>query len=185
MKIKKTLRSSSPSFLDAQSVKHFDIKKAVGIAVVLYVVTFIVGVILTLVTKETLQAQQDAQTTYWLITIIVTVLLTGLANLWYFNGKNITRNVAEGLKLGVIFVISGFVLDMFSLIPALISTKNTQGLFEYYKSPAFYLIALLVVGTTVFVGSRNRTSKPLSNVTKKKSSQDQKIKSTKKTKKNQ
>ena len=135
------------------------LKRAIGIAVVLYIVTFIVGVILTLVAKEALQAQQNAQTTYWLITIVVTVLLTGLASLWYFNGKGITRNVLEGLKLGLTFLITGFVLDMVSLIPAFITTRSTQGLFEYYKNPTFYLIVLLVIGTTVFVGARNQTHK--------------------------
>ncbi|MEK6847061.1 MAG: hypothetical protein AABY16_02750 [Nanoarchaeota archaeon] len=135
------------------------IKRAIGIAVALYIITFVIGVILTLVAKEMLQTQQNAQTTYWLITIVVTILLTSLASLWYFNGKNIIRNIAEGLKLGVTFIISSFVLDLISLIPVLISTGNTQGLFEYYKDPTFYLIALLVLGTAVFIGSRNQSSK--------------------------
>ncbi len=135
-----------------------NIKRVLSIALTLYVANFIVGIILTQITKKMFASIQNASTGYWLITLTVTVLMTGLAGLWYFNGKNVTRNRLEGLKLGIVFVVSNFIIDLLYLIPTMIVMENSEGIFDYYKSTTFYLIGIIVIGTTVFVGSRNQTT---------------------------
>ncbi len=136
-----------------------NIKRGILIALALYVANFIIGVILALITQKMFASMQNASTIYWLTTITITVLMTGLGSLWYFNDKKTTRNIVEGLKLGIIFVIVSFATDMLFLIPTIIATGKSANMFEYYQSTTFYLIRIIVIGTTVFVGSRNPTTK--------------------------
>lgn len=129
-------------------------KRAIGIGIVLYITTFIIGIILTIFSRVNLESPQNIPTTYWIITIVVTVLLTCLASIWYFNKQGTVRNMKEGLKLGVTFVICGFILDLLFFIPAFF-TSGTSLLLEYYSTPSFYITLLLVIVSAVFIGSRN------------------------------
>ena len=130
------------------------LKRAIGIGLVLYAVTFIVGVILTLVGSANFSSPQEIPRIYWLTTIIVTVLLTGLASIWYFKGKNVKRTVKEGFFLGIAFIVLGFIIDILLFIPALLSQNGLQVVIDYYTEPAFYITLVLVLATTIFVGSR-------------------------------
>ncbi len=133
-------------------------KRAIGIAIVLYLTTFIIGIVLTIITRTVLESPQNIPTTYWIITIIVTVFLTSLASLWYFNKEHIARNIKEGLKLGVIFIISGFILDILFFIPTFFTEAGAQILIEYYTTSSFYMTLFLVIATTIFIGSRGEKS---------------------------
>ncbi len=131
-------------------------KRAILIALALYVSTLIVGIILTIFAKVNLQSPQEIPTTYWIITIVVTVLLTSIASIWYFNKKGTIRNTKEGLKLGWTFICVGFILDALFFIPAFFSS-GVKLLFEYYINPSFYITLLLVIATATFIGSRHQT----------------------------
>ena len=133
-----------------------NLKRALGIGLVLYIVTFLIGVILTIIAR-TIQLQ--SQIAYWIITIVVTVLPTSLASLWYFKGKNAQRNSKEGLKLGVMFVIIGLILDLMFFIPILFKSGGAAVIIGYYKEPSFYFTMLLVIVTSIFIGSRNEKEK--------------------------
>ncbi len=151
-----------------------NIKRGILISLALYAANFIMGVILVLATKKILASTQNISTTYWLITITLTVLMTSLASLWYFNGKNVARNIVEGLKLGIIFVSSSFIVDMLFLILTIITTGKFEGMFDYYKSSAFYLIRIIVLGTTIFIGSRNQAHKTIETKNENKSKKNKK-----------
>lgn len=131
-----------------------DLKRGVLIALALYAVTLAIGIIITLVARNSLASPQEIPTTYWLITIITTVILTSLAALWYFTKAK--RNAKEGLNLGITFVIVGFILD---IIFFLTQSNGTQIIKEYYSSLSFYIVLILVVATCVYIGSRNPSSK--------------------------
>ena len=129
-------------------------KRAILIAITLYLVTFIAGLIPAILARTNLASPQQSPTTYWLITIIITVLLTSLASIWYFSKKGIKRNIKEGFKLGATFIITGFIIDMLTLIPLFVTGEGFQFIKEYYTSPSFYIIILLIIISTTFVGSR-------------------------------
>ena len=131
-------------------------KRKILIAIALYVVTFIVGIILTIIAKVNLASPQEIPTTYWIITIVVTVLLTSLASLWYFNKSGVSRNIKEGFNLGITFVIVGLILDLLFFIPTFF-TSGVSLLIEYYSNPSFYITLLLVIASATFIGSRHQT----------------------------
>ena len=132
------------------------IKRAIWVALALYFTTFIIGIILTIIAQISLASPQEIPTTYWIITIVVTILLTSLTSIWYFNKPRISRNIKEGFKLGLTFVIVGFILDLIFFIPLFI-TSGASLLIEYYSTPSFYITLLLVIVSATFIGSRHQT----------------------------
>ena len=128
------------------------IKRGILIGLVLYFASLIINVILTITSKINLGQSQSISTTYWVIIIVTTVILTGLASIWYFNKAN--RNAKEGLKLGITFVIVGFIID---LLFFLTQSGGIQVMKEYYTNLSIYLVLILVVATCIFIGSRNNT----------------------------
>ncbi len=129
-------------------------KRAILAAITLYIVTFIVGLILTIFAKTNFVSPQQSPTTYWLITIIITVLLTSIASIWYFNKPQVKRDIKEGFKLGATFIIIGFIIDMLIFLLSLVAGEGIQIIKEQYTSYSFYIIIILILSSTVFVGSR-------------------------------
>src|SRR3989344_1710288 len=113
------------------------LKRGILIALALYVVTMIIGIIITLLAQVSIESPQNIPTTYWVITIVITIILTSLASLWYFSKAK--RNIIEGLKLGVTFIIVGFVLDLLFFIPLFLKSSGTQIILQYYSTPSFYI----------------------------------------------
>jgi len=141
-----------------------NLKRGILIAISLYVVTMIVGVIIQLITNIILSSPQTAPTTYWVITIITTVTLTSFSSIWYFD--KVKRSVKEGLKLGAIFVITGFVLDVLLFMT---QRNGLELVKEYYSHLSFYSIIILVIATCVFMGSRDsiKLKEEIKHITKK------------------
>lgn len=125
-------------------------KRGILISIALYIATMIVGIILTISANLNLSGQ-SIPTVYWIITIATTVLLTCLASIWYFSKAK--RSPTEGLKLGVTFILVGFVLD---LIFFLTQNNAVEIMKQYYSSISFYLVLAIVIASAVFVGSRNQ-----------------------------
>lgn len=97
---------------------------------------------------------QNIPTIYWIITIITTVLLSCLASIWYFNKAK--RSPKEGLKLGITFIVVGFVLDLLFFF----TQENAAEIMKsYYSSISFYMILALVVASAVYIGSRSHQTK--------------------------
>ena len=143
-------------------------KRAIWISLAFYIATLIIGIILTVIANISLSSPQEIPTTYWIITIVVTVLLTSLASIWYFHKKGVSRNIKEGFKLGLTFVIVGFILDSLFIIPALFTGSGADLLLEYYLTPSFYVILLLVIASATFIGSRSPSKTEIKTVKKKK-----------------
>ncbi|MGV8131245.1 MAG: hypothetical protein ACP5N7_04065 [Candidatus Pacearchaeota archaeon] len=127
-----------------------NLKRGILISLALYASTMVVGIIMTIIANLNMQSTQNIPTTYWIITIITTVLLTCLASIWYF--AKAKRSPKEGLKLGVTFILVGFVLDLIFFF----SQENAaQIMKDYYSSISFYLVLALVVASAFFIGSRS------------------------------
>lgn len=130
-----------------------NLKRGILIALALYAVTLIVGIIITLVTRVSISSPQDIPTTFWIITIVTTVFLTSLASIWYFN--KVKRSTKEGLKLGITFVLTGLVID---IVLFLTQPGGIQLIKEYYSNVSFYIVLVLVVASCVFIGSQNNSN---------------------------
>ncbi len=134
-----------------------NIKRGILIALALYLVNFIIGVISTILAKIYPSFFfQNNPTAYWIITISIPVLLTCMASIGYFNKNGIKRNIKEGLKLGLVFIVTGFIIDLLFFIPVIIS-NGTISLIEFYSRPLYYINLLLIIASSIFIGSRNQT----------------------------
>ncbi|MGV8142042.1 MAG: hypothetical protein ACP5NS_00205 [Candidatus Pacearchaeota archaeon] len=133
-------------------------KRAIWIAVALYFVTLIAGIIITLIAKAILSSPQEIPTTYWIITIVLTVLLTSLASIWYFNKSGTIRNIKEGLKIGFTFVVISLILSLLlEILISIITKTEIQLSIISFKDIASYIPFLLVIASAIYVGSRNPT----------------------------
>ncbi len=132
-----------------------NIKRGILIALALYLANFLVGIIFTILAKKYLFFFQNNPTLYWIITISITVILTCIASIWYFNKKEIKRNIKESLKLGLVFIATGFIIDLLFFIPASISHEAGL-LIEHYSRPFYYINLVLVIISALFIGSRNQ-----------------------------
>ncbi len=130
-----------------------NLKRGILISLALYAATMIIGIIMTIVANINIESPQNIPTTYWIITIITTVLLTCLASIWYFSKAK--RNAKEGLKLGITFILVGFVLDSFFFFT---QDNAVEIMKQYYSSTSFYLILALVIVSAIFIGSRTHHS---------------------------
>ena len=122
-------------------------KRAILIALALYIATFIAGVIFTVLLK-------DSRNYAAITSIIITVLLTGLAGIWYFQGKKVKRNTIEGIKLGVTFILAAWIINFFIFILQTKGVNIFQAIKDYFTQSSTYFSALLVLATTVFIGAR-------------------------------
>ncbi|MEK6909380.1 MAG: hypothetical protein AABX23_04995 [Nanoarchaeota archaeon] len=140
-----------------------NLKRGILISLALYFATLVVGILLTILTKINIASPQNIPTAYWIITIVTTVILTCLASLWYFN--KIKRNIKEGFKLGITFIIVGFILDLLFFF----TQENAINIMkEYYSTPSFYIVLILVIASAVFIGSKTtHNSKEVRQVKKK------------------
>ncbi|MSS74153.1 hypothetical protein EXS72_00735 [Candidatus Pacearchaeota archaeon] len=134
-----------------------DVKRGILIAVAFYIVTLITGIILTTIMLLSFDSPQNLQNISYISTIAITVLLTSFASVWYFKKVGIQRNLNEGLKLGLTFILVGIVLDLLQIIIALILDKNIQGMSEYYKTFTAYIPWILVLISATFIGSRGKS----------------------------
>lgn len=134
-------------------------KRAILISIALYISTFIIGVVLALAGNVNFTTPGAIPTYYWVVSLITTVGLAGIASVWYFNSQKTRRNTKEGFLLGIMFIIMGFILDMVFFLPAVFTGTPFLTLLEYYAQPIFYFTLILVICTTTLIGSRGEPEK--------------------------
>lgn len=90
------------------------VKRAVLFGAILWVVIFFEVSILMFGFNLT------AGTTYYIIHYVLLILLAGIVSALYFNSKTTKKGFAEGLKAGILFAITGIILDAIITIPLFI-----------------------------------------------------------------
>src|SRR5690606_15975612 len=80
--------------------------------------------------------------------LILTIALGVIFALWYFRDKKVTDNAREGLYLGLVLVVLGFILDV--IVFAVQGQINN--LLAYYTAPGFLVGLILFLITTTLVG---------------------------------
>ena len=129
-----------------------DLKRAIWISVLLYVATFIMGIIVALVVGTDLTGEESISTTHWILSILVSVVIAALFSLWYFRGKKAKASAKEGFYLGITFLAVGIIFDALFIIPYLF-VGGASGVLSYYSDIWFYISVILVVLTPVIIGS--------------------------------
>jgi hypothetical protein len=124
------------------------LKRAIGIGVVTYIVSFIFGIVTALLMGIDLSNAEAAPQSVWVIGIFGTVVIVSLSAFWYF--KKVKANLKEGFKLGLVFVIVSFLIEFLLVIPYIITSGSPASMIEYYSNPLLWLsIALLIVSASL------------------------------------
>lgn len=128
-----------------------NIKRGITAGIILWVLIFFEVSILMFGFKLT------AGITYYTIHYIVLAVLTYIAVLFYFRGKKIKRNAREGLKLGIVMLITGIILDAIITLPLWIIPQG--GSYSSFFSD-LYLIAGFaeIVIIAIILGSVKKSS---------------------------
>ena len=129
-------------------------KRAWGIAVVLYIATFIIGIVTGMILGTDFTGETSIPLSHWIISIILSILITGIFSIWYFKGKKVKVSAKEGLKLGLIYLAVGVLFDLLFLTTFSLSGQDISAIASYYADPLFYVSVVLVVLTPVFIGYR-------------------------------
>lgn len=130
------------------------LKRAVWISVLLYVSTFIVGVLIAVALDTDLSGIESIPVGHWVLSIALSAILSGLFSYWYFNGKKIKAGAKQGLFLGLTFFVVGLVLDAIILLMFFAFVGGGSELLAYYADPFFYISILVIILTPVVVGAK-------------------------------
>jgi peptidoglycan/LPS O-acetylase OafA/YrhL len=129
-------------------------KRAIGIGIVAYLVSFVIGISIAVVVGVDFETATEAPTIVWIIGLIAQLIVGLLFAWWYFSAKKIKKyGPKQGFLLGTVFVAVGFIIDAFFIIPSIILTEGATDILKYYTNPLFWVSILLLLLSTMFVGS--------------------------------
>ncbi len=118
-------------------------KRALGIGVAFYAVSFVVGLVITALSGYSPENPQ-IPATLWVAGIISSAVLAVFMTHWYFTKE--TPTAKKGIYLGLIFVALGFVFDMLFLIPVIVFSEYAGDFFSYYLEPFFWITVIVILG---------------------------------------
>lgn len=127
-------------------------KRAIGIGLLTYIATFIVGMIAAMTLGLDLTSTDAPPPEMFYISAVAAVVIAALFSVWYFKGKNVEVNAQQGLKFGVTLIIIGFIMDFLTFIPYVTSGGSYSDLLTYYANPIFLVTLLLILATPAAVG---------------------------------
>ncbi|MFC1656656.1 hypothetical protein ACFL14_01665 [Patescibacteria group bacterium] len=131
--------------------KYMNIKRAVGIVFVLYVVDHIINIIISKLLGIDLETQNPANMplVMWYCSLIILMIMSTLGTAWYLNAPKIVSSIKNGFLFGLTIVVFGFIA---STILLLISRGGLDILLEYYIQPQFWLAFILALIACTLVG---------------------------------
>jgi len=129
-----------------------NLKKAVGITVLVYLSTFILGSFIAFAMGMNITSMTDVPPEFWFVSFALTVILVGIGSFWYFKDKKVTPSAKEGALLGVVMVVISFALDFALIIPVILTTEMPIDMISYYTNPMFWTAIVLLFATTTVVG---------------------------------
>ena len=138
-----------------------NIKRAFGIGLVNYLVSVVISLAIGTSLGFDFENSADFPPEMLLLGAIAVIIVTPILTYWYFSpqkvkGKKIKRikpSMNNGLQLGIVFVIVGFVLDGVIIGASVASGTAPVDPFAFYSNLAFWLTLLLVVVMAGISGS--------------------------------
>jgi hypothetical protein len=132
----------------------YKIRRALGVSLVLYVATLMLGTIYVALLGPDMSSMSNIPSSFWYVGMVKAVILTALSSLWYFKNNAIAASAKSGAFFGLTAVAVSFVLDF--VLFSLGSSGEDAGLGAYFGDFRYWIILLLMVGTAVIVG-RNKS----------------------------
>jgi len=128
-----------------------DIKRASWISCLAYISSFVVGIFIAKFMDADVFGGAQVPTAMWTVSILFTIILVVIFSLWYFQDTKITADLKEGLLLGLVMVIVGFLFDIILFLPVLFS-GTAADILDYYASPFFWLAIASVFAASGVTG---------------------------------
>lgn len=125
-------------------------KRAIGLGVASYVVTFIVGTIVATMMGIDLSQAKEVPNSVWYVNIVIASLIVGAFSFWYF--KKEEASLKSGFHLGLTFIGVGFVLDAILIIPWIFMSGSPADPIAYYTNPLFWLTIVILIGVITGIG---------------------------------
>ena len=129
-----------------------NLKRAIGISLLTYISTFIVGMVAALIMGLDLTSTDAPPPEMFYISAVAAVVIAALFSVWYFKGKGIEKNAKQGLFFGITLIIIGFIMDIITFIPYVLGGGSYNDLFSYYANPVFLVTLVLILGTPAAIG---------------------------------
>lgn len=111
--------------------------RAIGFALLTYIITLAIGIIIGLVAGFESIDMANPPMRVRVVSAAAAVIITRFMAALYFRSKKVARGALQGLYLGIYFIIVGFCLDIIARIPQYMETNTWAGLWEYYQQPIF------------------------------------------------
>jgi hypothetical protein len=131
----------------------YNFKRAVGFAVLLYIATFIVGIVAGVASGQDMSSINTVSDSFWYVGMVAAVVLTTLFTIWYLKRHKVGASAKSGFLFGLTAVVVSSVLDFIFF-----SLGNAGGahvdLGQYYGDYRFWIIIVLVVLTASAIGAR-------------------------------
>jgi hypothetical protein len=143
----------------------YNFKRALGISFLLYVATFITGIVCGAASGQDMSSLENISDAFWYVGMVSGVVLTALFAMWYFKNTAIIRSATAGFLFGLTAVTLSFVLD-YALFTLGDTGESKIDMGDYYGDYRFWIILVLVIATAKIVGHMKgkSTPKPLSTI---------------------
>lgn len=129
----------------------YDLKRALGISLALYITTFIIGIIAGIISGQDMTSMETISDSFWYVGMISSTIISILFTLWYFQKPQLKNSALGGLFFGITASVVSFALDFLTF-----SFGNANGaevdLGAYYGDIRFWIILTLVLVSTTLVG---------------------------------
>lgn len=122
-------------------------------SVLAYIASLAVGIAVMVVYGIDLGETQAIPPEMWYAGAITAIIFAALFAAWYFRSPKVDASAQEGLKFGLVMIVTGFVLDLVSFLPLLTHEDPYDPILEYYSSPFFWVTLVLVVVAAALTGN--------------------------------
>ncbi|MDA3855707.1 MAG: hypothetical protein PF569_05580 [Candidatus Woesearchaeota archaeon] len=127
------------------------IKRAIGISILTYIVSFIIGTIIAILFDIDLNIRTVIPIRIWVLAMLISIILVIIFSLWYFKKKSTTPSTKEGFKLGLTIIIVGIILDL-TIINIYIFNGSSANIASYYSDPLLLVSILIIIVTATITG---------------------------------
>ena len=129
-------------------------KRAIGIASLLYIATFIVGIASAIGLGIDLSETPVAPDIVWVIGFFASIALMSIAARWYFAAPDTQPSIKTGALFGASCIGIGFVFEFLLIIPWILTTESPADIAAYYGNPWFLWTMIALVVTSAIVGAQ-------------------------------
>jgi len=128
-------------------------KRAIGIGVLVYFATMIVGIAVCSMLGIKPDITQPIPMTMWIVSAVLAVVLSVAGAYWYFLGKNLKPSLQAGLRFGAVMIAVGFVLDFIFFLTLSFEGHDPFAVMAgYYRQPMFWSTLILILFGSGWMG---------------------------------